>query len=264
MTESEEWREKPGTGFALDLMKLPVTLIDTFFTFSYFCFMDRLDKILSSSGLASRKEAAMLVRKGRVKVNGIVASRVDIKVRESDEITLDDVQVERFRPVLIAMNKPLGYVTSTDGKNGRTVMELLPEKYLKLGVKPVGRLDKETSGLLLFTNDGNLLHSLISPKREIEKEYIVSHKGKVTDEIIRCFREGVTLGDGTVCREAVLVPIKEGEAALTITEGKYHQVRRMMAVFGLDVIALKRVREGSVTLSGLEEGKVKELHFPTD
>lgn len=236
-------------------------LLDTFPRFSYFCSMERLDKILSSVGVASRKETRTLVRDGRIKINGVVASRFDEKIGESDDITLDGETVERFHPVLIAMNKPVGYVTSTDSKDGRTVMELLPERYIRLGVKPVGRLDKDTSGLLLFTNDGNLLHNLISPKREIEKEYIVTHKGKVTPEIILSFREGVTLGDGTKCRPAVLLPIGDGKASLTIWEGKYHQVRRMMAFFGLDVTALQRVREGEVTLSGLKEGDVRELPF---
>lgn len=221
--------------------------------------MERLDKVIASSGAASRKEVRALLREGRVNINGAAASRFDEKVEDGDVITIDGKALERFHYAALVMNKPCGYVTSTDDRDGRSVMELLPPRFLRLKVKPVGRLDKDTSGLLLFTNDGALLHSLISPGRNVEKEYIVTHKGRITPEIIKAFEEGVVLSDGTVCRKAVLLPLENGRASLTITEGKYHQVRRMMGAFGLDVTALKRVREGRITLSGLEEGEVKEL-----
>ena len=221
--------------------------------------MERLDRVLSSVSAATRSETKRLVREKRITVNGITALRPDDKIASDDTVAIDGEVIERLRPVLLMMNKPLGYVTSTDDPLSPTVMSLLPERYLRQGVFPVGRLDKDTSGLLLFTNDGELAHRLITPGRGIEKEYLVTHTGAVTDEIVEKFRRGIVLSDGTVCRSARLVRKKEGQSLMTITEGKYHQVRRMMASCGLSVTALKRVREGRVTLSDLEEGEAREV-----
>ena len=221
--------------------------------------MERLDKALSSSAAATRSETKRLVREKRITVNGVVVARVDEKVKEGDIIAIDGNPVERFYSVVLMMNKPVGYVTSTSDPLSPTVMSLLPDKYIRLGVFPVGRLDKETSGLLIFTNDGALAHRLISPSSEIEKEYLVTHDGIVTDEIIEKFRDGLMLSDGTLCRSAYLMRKGEGESLLILREGKYHQVRRMMGSCGLAVTALKRIREGRVTLSDLAEGNVREL-----
>ncbi len=221
--------------------------------------MERLDRVLSAVSAATRSETKRLVREKRITVNGITALRADDKVAPGDRVAIDGEEIERLRPVLLMMNKPCGYVTSTDDPLSPTVMSLLPERYLRQGVFPVGRLDKDTSGLLLFTNDGSLAHRLITPGNEIEKEYLVTHTGTVTDEMIEAFRRGIVLSDGTVCRSACLVRKTDNQSLLTITEGKYHQVRRMMASCGLGVTALKRVREGSLTLCGLEEGEVREI-----
>ena len=221
--------------------------------------MERLDRVLSSVSAATRSETKRLVREKRITVNGITALRPDERIAPGDTVAIDGEVVERLRPVLLMMNKPTGYVTSTDDPLSPTVMSLVPERYRRQGVFPVGRLDKDTSGLLLFTNDGDLAHRLISPGRGIEKEYLVTHTGVVTDEIVEKFRRGIVLSDGTVCRSARLVRKAEGQSFLTITEGKYHQVRRMMASCGLSVTALKRVREGALTLSDLAEGEVMEI-----
>ncbi len=221
--------------------------------------MDRLDKVLSSSNISSRSETKRLIREKRITVNGSPALSSDMKISEEDTIEVDGTIVERMHPVVIVMNKPSGYVTSTSDPLNPTVMSLLPERYIKLSVKPVGRLDKDTTGVLLFTNDGALAHRLISPSRDVEKEYLVTHKGKVTPEIIASFKSGLTLPDGEKLKEAELIPIEEGKSRLIIKEGKYHQVKRMMALFGLDVTALERIREGSVELGDLERGCVKEL-----
>lgn len=221
--------------------------------------MDRLDKVLSSSGISTRSETGRLVREKRITVNGSPVLFSDMKVREEDTIEIDGNAVERMHPVLIVMNKPSGYVTSTSDPLNPTVLSLLPMRYIKLGVKPVGRLDKDTTGVLLFTNDGALAHRLISPKRNVEKEYLVTHKGKVTREIIEAFKNGLTLPDGEKLKKALLIPIGDGKSRLIIKEGKYHQVKRMMALFGLDVTALERIREGGVELDGLERGEVREL-----
>ena len=221
--------------------------------------MERLDKILSSSGVCTRREVRDLVRKRRLLVDGEEPSSPDMKIEPDAEILLDGERIETRHRVVAVMNKPAGYVTSTDDPRDRTVMQLLPPRLLRLGLYPVGRLDKDTTGVLLFTNDGPLAHRLISPKRNVEKEYLVTHTGTVNEEIIEEFRNGLVLGDGTVCRSALLRKLDENRSLLTITEGKYHQVKRMMGVKGLSVTALERVRECSITLSGLERGEVREL-----
>ena len=138
-------------------------------------------------------------------------------------------------------------------------MELLPAEYRHLELKPVGRLDKATEGLLLFTNDGDLLHRLISPKKEVPKVYYARHEGTAGEEDVKAFADGLTLGDGTKCLPATLQPIGPGESMVTVCEGKYHQVRRMMASRGLPVTYLKRVEEGSLSLGELPLGAVRQL-----
>ena len=155
--------------------------------------------------------------------------------------------------------KPAGYVSSTEDPRDRTVMELLPAAWLRQKVAPVGRLDKETEGLLLFTNDGDLAHRLISPKHGVEKCYYARHAGTATPEDVAAFAEGLLLKDGTVCRPALLRPLGPGESEITVTEGKYHQVRRMMAARGMPVAYLRREREGRLTLDGLALGETREL-----
>jgi 16S rRNA pseudouridine516 synthase len=138
-------------------------------------------------------------------------------------------------------------------------MELIPDKYRRLDVKPVGRLDKATEGLLLFTNDGELLHKLISPGKGVEKVYYARHEGCAGQEDVEAFAAGLTLGDGTVCRSAVLKPLGAGESMVHVCEGKYHQVRRMLASRGMPVTYLERVQEGGLTLGDLPRGQVREL-----
>ena len=138
-------------------------------------------------------------------------------------------------------------------------MELLPENLGHMDLKPVGRLDKETEGLLLFTNDGALLHRLIAPKKRVEKEYYARHEGEAAPEDVAAFADGLTLGDGTVCLPAVLRPLGPGESLVTVVEGKYHQVRRMLASRRMPVSYLERVREGGLTLGELRRGAVREL-----
>ena len=157
------------------------------------------------------------------------------------------------------LNKPAGYVTATEDPVERTVMELLPPQWRNAGVNPVGRLDKQTEGLLLFTNDGDLLHRLISPKKEVPKVYYAKHEGTATQEDMEAFSQGITLRDGTVCRSAVLQPLGEGESLITVCEGKYHQVRRMMASRNMTVLYLERRQEGSLQLGDLPRGQTRLL-----
>ena len=222
--------------------------------------MERLDKYLSEAGVASRKELKTMFRAGAIRVNDRVIADGAVKIDPAvDRITLYGTPVEGRRRVVLILYKPAGWVTSTEDPRDPTVMELIPERYLRQKVVPVGRLDKETEGLLLLTNDGNLAHRLISPKYEVEKVYYARHEGIAGAEDVAAFHGGLTLRDGTRCRPALLWPMGPGESEITVTEGKYHQVRRMMASRGLPVLYLRREKEGSLTLQGLKPGEVREL-----
>lgn len=220
--------------------------------------MQRLDRCLSEAGVGSRKELRTMIKAGRAAVNGAVARDPGMKVSEEDDLTVDGVPVRRGTVVLM-LNKPSGYVTAVEDPAEHTVMELLPDEFRRMGVVPVGRLDKETEGLLLFTNDGALAHRLISPKNEVWKVYEASHTGEAGPGDAAAFRTGLTLRDGTVCRPAELEPLGPGCSRVTVCEGKYHQVRRMLASRGLHVTALRRVAEGGLLLGSLPPGSCREL-----
>ena len=220
--------------------------------------MDRLDKLVAQYSDYSRKDVRKLVKEKRIEVNGVPALSFDEKIGEEDLVMLDGEPILRKRRILAVLNKPMGFVTSTEDPRDRTVMELVPKEWMKMGVYPVGRLDKDTEGLLIFTNDGALAHSLISPKNGIEKEYYVEHTGSVEKEDIAAFKAGMVLDDETL-KPALVIPMDEGKSRVVVTEGKYHQVRRMMAIRGMDVTYLKRIREGNLALGSLEVGKWKEL-----
>ena len=222
--------------------------------------MQRLDKILSDAGCGSRKELRAAIRAGRVTVNGETVRDEAKKFDEtSAAIVLDGAPVELLRPVLLMLHKPAGYVTSTDDPVSKTVMELIPARYRAFGVAPVGRLDKQTEGLLLLTNDGELSHRIISPRHGVWKTYYCEHDGAATQEDIAAFAAGMTLADGTACLPARLVPKGEGKSLVFVQEGKYHQVRRMMAARAMPVSYLKRLAEGGLSLGTLENGAVREL-----
>ena len=222
--------------------------------------MQRLDKYLSDAGCASRRELKALLRAGAVRVNGAVVTDGAAKLDEQTAVvTLNGAAVEGRRRVVLLMHKPAGLVTSTEDPRDRTVMDLLDERWKKQAVAPVGRLDKATEGLLLLTNDGVLAHRLISPKYRIEKDYYAEHEGEAGPEDAAAFREGLTLSDGTVCLPAVLTPLGPGRSRVTVVEGKYHQVRRMLASRGMPVTYLRREREGGLTLEGIAPGEVREL-----
>jgi 16S rRNA pseudouridine516 synthase len=222
--------------------------------------MERLDKFLSDSGVGTRSQVKTMIKGGRVSVDGIPERDPGRKFDPATaEVCLDGEVLGGKRRVVLLMNKPASYVTATEDKTERTVMELLPSQMRTLDVKPVGRLDKATEGLLLFTNDGDLLHRLISPKKGVPKVYYARHEGQATDADVKAFAEGLTLRDGTLCREAVLEPIGPGESYITVCEGKYHQVRRMMASRGMTVTYLERQREGGLALGNLPRGETREL-----
>ena len=222
--------------------------------------MERLDKFLCDSGAGTRSQVKALLKAGRVTVDGRPEKDNSRKIDpDTQVICLDGEVLGGKRRVVLMLNKPEGYVTATEDKNDRTVMELLPEAYKHLDLKPVGRLDKATEGLLLFTNDGDLLHRLISPKKEVPKVYYARHEGTAGEEDVAAFAAGLTLRDGLECLPAKLEPLGAGESLITVCEGKYHQVRRMMASRSMTVLYLERREEGSLTLGDLPRGQVREL-----
>ena len=222
--------------------------------------MERLDKFLCDSGVGTRSQVKLILKAGRVTVDGTVVRDNSLKIDpDKQNVCLDGDILGGKQRLVVMLNKPAGFVTATEDATERTVMELLPEELRRQDVKPVGRLDKATEGLLLFTNDGDLLHRLISPKKEVPKVYYAKHEGSATAEDVAAFASGLTLRDGTVCLPAKLEPLGVGESLITVCEGKYHQVRRMMASRGMHVEYLERRQEGALTLGDLPRGKTRLL-----
>ena len=220
--------------------------------------MVRLDKFLCDCGAGTRSQVKGILKAGRVTVDGAAVWDGSIRLDPAAQrVCLDGAPLAQTGRVVAMLNKPAGYVTATEDAQQQTVMELLPPELR--GLKPVGRLDKQTEGLLLFTDDGDLLHRLISPKKEVPKVYYARHEGTATAQDVEAFSEGLTLRDGTVCRSAVLEPLGEGESLITVCEGKYHQVRRMMASRNMTVLYLERRAEGPLTLGSLPRGRVRIL-----
>ena len=222
--------------------------------------MERLDKFLCDSGVGTRSQVKQILKAGRVTVDGLPERDNSRKIDpQKQTVCLDGEALGGKRRIVLMLNKPAGFVTATEDKQERTVMELLPPAYRNMDVKPVGRLDKATEGLLLFTNDGDLLHRLISPKKEVPKVYYAKHEGAAKQEDVAAFAAGMELRDGTKCLPAKLEPLGPGESLITVCEGKYHQVRRMMAARGMTVGYLERRQEGGLTLDGLPRGQIREL-----
>ena len=222
--------------------------------------MQRLDKFLCDSGIGTRSQVKDILKRGRVSLDGRPVKDGSLKFDpEKSVVTLDGDILGGKRRVVLMLNKPAGFITATEDKNDRTVMELLPAEYKHMELKPVGRLDKATEGLLLFTNDGDLLHRLISPKKEVPKLYYARHEGTATQEDVEAFAAGLHLRDGLECLPAKLEPLGAEESLITVCEGKYHQVRRMMASRGMTVTYLERRQEAGLALGDLPRGQVREL-----
>ena len=210
--------------------------------------MERLDKRLAASGRWSRTEARALIKAGRAAVDGVLCRVPEQKVDDGAALTVDGVPVASG-PVYLMLHKPAGVVSSTDDPREVTVLSLLPEEYRNRGLFPAGRLDKDTEGLLLLTDDGPLAHRLLSPKYHVDKVYYVEVDGVLDESDVSALAGGVTLKDGTVCLPAELEVLEGGASAyLTLQEGKYHQVKRMLASRGKPVTYLKRVAFGPLVL----------------
>lgn len=221
----------------------------------------RLDKLLSELGVASRKELRDIIRRGRVRVDGVTVTAPEQKVdAERSEISLDGetLRWQRFRYFM--MDKPEGVLSVTEDRRQQTVLDLLPDELKRLGLFPVGRLDKDTSGLLLLTNDGDFAHRVISPKSGVEKRYRAEVEGVPDERDVRTFERGIVLADGTECLPARLETTGESVCFVTVMEGKYHQVKRMLAACGKPVVYLRRLSVGALTLDeSLAPGGIREL-----
>lgn len=225
----------------------------------------RLDKYLADMNVGTRSEVKTLIKKKCVKVNGAIVNKENIKIdMENDEVMLNDSIIKYVEYEYYMLNKPAGVVSATEDSKDRTVVDLIKENTKELF--PVGRLDKDTEGLLILTNDGQLAHNLLSPKKHVDKKYYARIKGVVDIEYIEQFSKGLNINDEYVTKPALLEIISvdkennQSEIYVTITEGKYHQVKRMFKVVGMEVVYLKRVSMGRIILDErLELGEYRLL-----
>lgn len=221
----------------------------------------RLDKYLSNMGKGSRSEIKKIMSRGKVKVNGLVIKKVIAINPDVDEIILDELIVESEPHIYIMLNKPAGCITATEDKHHKTVMDLLGQTYGNRVLFPVGRLDKDTEGFLIITDDGAFNHQIMSPKKHVPKTYYAKIEGQPTQETIRQFKEGIDIGE--LCKPADLVILNQDEISeiqLTIWEGKYHQVKRMFEAVDMEVLYLKRIKIGSLVLDpSLEYGDFRKI-----
>ena len=224
----------------------------------------RLDKFLTDMGLTTRRQAPYFIKSSGVTINGRPAVSPHEKVDpDADVIEVAGAKVVYKDKHYYMMNKPAGHVSATEDRRDPTVLDLLDEQARRYGLFPAGRLDKDSEGLLLLTNDGDWAHRIISPSKDVVKTYYIEVDGLLTDEDARAFAEGITLGDGLKCRPAVLRVLAAGErskALVYLTEGKYHQVKRMVAARGKHVAYLKRIAIGALKLDeGLKPGAYRPL-----
>lgn len=223
--------------------------------------MERLDKLVAATGRWSRKEAKGLIKSGRVRVNGQPPAGPEAKIPQEGVVTVDGHPISTEKYTYVMLHKPAGVVSSTEDPREPTVMGLLPKELRRIGLAPVGRLDKDTEGLLLLTNDGQLAHRLLSPSRHVDKVYYVEVDGALEETDREAFAQGMVLADGTRCLPAKLELLDVPHLALvTLREGKYHQIKRMLAARGKPVTYLKRLSMGPLSLdSALPPGAWRPL-----
>lgn len=211
--------------------------------------MERLDKLLAGTGKWSRREVKALVRQGLVRVDGRLAASAEDKLDPAAAIiTVAGETISLCRFTYVMLHKPASVLTATEDRKQPTVLDLLPPELRRIGLAPVGRLDKDTEGLLLLTNDGELAHRLLSPKYHMEKRYFARVDGELSAADAEAFARGMTLGDGLECLPAGLEVLPDRVCIVTLREGKFHQVKRMLAARGAPVLYLKRLSMGPLTL----------------
>ena len=211
--------------------------------------MTRLDKILSTQLNISRTDAKQMIKKGRVSVNGIPAKSGDVKVADADIVAVDGNEISYSRFVYIMMNKPKGVISVSDGKGEKTVVDLVPSDMQRRGLFPAGRLDKDTTGFVLLTDDGEFAHSILAPSRHIDKTYVVTLDKPVTPEAVADFRSGMELnGERLLQADAEIISEDATVCRVVLRQGLYHQIKRMFKKHGLTVLELKRVKMGNLPL----------------
>ena len=222
--------------------------------------MERIDKIIGNQTEYSRKDVKKLVLQKRVRVNGELVLKSDIKINpETDSISIDGKDINVIEKVYLILNKPAGYISATEDKAQKTVLDLIDEKYSHRELFPAGRLDKDTTGMMIITDDGQFAHNILAPKKHISKTYEVEIDIPVTEEMKLGFENGVNLNDG-VCKTAKLEITGENTAVVVLTEGRYHQIKRMFGCFGAKVTKLHRIAMGFLELpKDLKEGESREL-----
>lgn len=223
---------------------------------------ERIDKMIASQGLATRSEVKSLIRKGEVTLNGSVVTDSGIKVSYSDDIRVRGERLFQSEHIYIMLNKPRGVVSASNDKKDKTVVDIIPDEFKRKNLFPAGRLDKDTVGFCLITDDGDFAHNILSPSRHVTKTYIARLSNPINyEEAKRKFADGVVLGDGTVLLSAVLIELENSDKPLykvIIKEGKYHQVKRMFVTCGAEVINLKRIAIGGLRLDeSLAEGSAR-------
>lgn len=226
--------------------------------------MERLDKILASQGTLSRKEVKEMIKRGRILLNGKVVKDSSVKIDENkDTVSVDNVPIALKKHIYIMLNKPQGVVSASDSEKDETVVDLVPDELYRRGLFPAGRLDKDTTGFVLITDDGDFAHRILSPKNHIFKTYIAGLEHELSQEDIESLENGITLGDGTVLKEArveVIPDMDKPFVKIMICEGKYHQVKRMFAARGNKVVSLHRAKMGNLELDkNLKPGECREI-----
>lgn len=223
--------------------------------------MTRLDKILSTQLNITRSQAKTAVRQSRVQINGTMAKNADAKCTDNDVITFDGKNIMYSRFVYIMMNKPKGVISASEGKGDTTVIDILPDDMKRRGLFPAGRLDKDTTGFMLITDDGEFAHNILSPSHHITKTYIASLDKPFNDELVNDFRQGMVL-TGEKLLEADVEPLNDDNtvAKVVLRQGLYHQVKRMFKKYGINVVELKRIKMGNLFLDpALSEGECRYL-----
>ena len=226
--------------------------------------LERLDKLIAQQGVLSRSEVKKAILRGRVTVNDIVEKSYSRKINtESDIVALDGENISLEKYIYLMMNKPAGVVCATEDKREKTVIDIIPQEYKRKGLFPVGRLDKDTEGLLIITNDGNFAHRVTSPGKKVYKTYNAVIDSPINKDDIKAFEQGIVFKDGTVCQKAYLKAVESSEnytVQVKICEGMFHQVKKMLLVRGKKVLFLKRISIGSLILdSKLDKSGVRKL-----
>ena len=222
--------------------------------------MERIDKIISSQIGYSRKEVKELIKKKRVTLNNKLVTKSDQKINpKEDNIKVDGKEITIKKKIYLMLNKPKGYISATNDNSLPTVLELVPSEYIHRNLFPAGRLDKDTTGLMIITDDGDFAHNILSPQKHIPKKYNVTIDIPLTEEMIEKFKQGIKLIDGE-CKSAILEINSKYNATVTLTEGRYHQIKRMFGCFNAKVIELERISMGNFYLpKDLELGECREF-----